>query len=144
MNLDLWLTGFIDGEGCFQIESYSGRLKPSFTIGLAVYDAKVLHEARNALGHGTVREWLTPPNERPPHVQWVVRSKAGCQALVDHLHKYPLRTIKHHDFEIWKQAVELHKCVSTGGDPVSRPSNAATWEQMGQLRVRLMSERHGA
>ena len=51
----LWLTGFLNGEGCFFISIYKNKnkiswaIKPEFQFGLHIKDKVLLEEIKNYL-----------------------------------------------------------------------------------------------
>ena len=98
-----WVTGFVDGEGCFTV-SISQRkdlklgwhVKPSFKISLHKRDEPVLEDVKISLHVGRIYE------RGPEAVQYVVRSLKELEAVINHFHKFPLKTKKRVDFELLK------------------------------------------
>ena len=102
-----WLSGFIDGEGSFNIaKNGRGARYCSFRLALHSDDAPILREIESRLPVGSV--WVGhPPSQRGPRAVWTVQSKDGCMALVETLERFPLRAKKRRDFEVWARAVRL-------------------------------------
>jgi hypothetical protein len=111
-----WLSGFIDGEGCFQIACRkrvrNGRthiaMEPEFRIELHMRDEAILHEIRRSLGFGKVK----PIHTRGHRILLIAGTKS-CNLLATVLDKHPLKTKKREDFRIWKKSIELFKNGAT-------------------------------
>lgn len=108
-----WLAGFVDGEGHFSLrwnqygKSKKPVFKPSFRINLRWDDAHTLVEIQRVLGGNT---YFAPPSRRPvnskPQCNYVLSDKKGLLLLIETFRRYPLRSKKRRDFEIWAPAVE--------------------------------------
>jgi hypothetical protein len=115
-----WLSGFVDGEGCFRLVSFGIRKKPSliaagaaeFIINLRLDDMAVLEKIHAYFGCGQVRVNL---NRRPsmrrntkPQGRFVVSTvRDHARVIVPHFEQFPLQAKKARDFAIWKEAVAL-------------------------------------
>jgi hypothetical protein len=107
-----WLSGFIDGEGCFQITCRrrvrNGRINiamsPEFRIELHKRDEETLHEIQQELGIGKVK-----PIRTRGHRTLLIAGTNNCYKLMNILSHVTFRTKKKQDFLIWKKAVELFK-----------------------------------
>jgi site-specific DNA-methyltransferase (adenine-specific) len=129
-----WLSGLIDGEGCFMIKQHTrGTHAPYFTLKMRADEEGVLKIIQRKFGHGTI----AADTGVHPMRRWTVQDKAGCQALVDLLDKYPLRAKKKHDYWAWREAV----IEWTGRPRGNRWGGASDNEKMHSLRERLMSTR---
>ena len=105
-----FVTGFLDGEGCFSISITSHNktqtgwgVKNSLTITLHKKDKALLEQIRNYFGVGKIRisgEQL---------LQFRVDSVKDLLVIIDHLEKYPLITKKREVFETWKQSFNIIK-----------------------------------
>ena len=101
MKLDAqWITGFVDGEGCFHVginahaEMTTGfQVLPEFTVVQHERDVQVLHALKAHFGCGVVR---TNHGDR---MAYRVR---GVKHLLEHIVpffvKHPLKTRKNVDF----------------------------------------------
>ena len=101
MKLDAqWITGFVDGEGCFHVginphpEMSAGvQVLPEFTVVQHERDVQVLHALKNYFGCGVVR---TNHGDR---MAFRVRSvKHLLQHIVPFFVEHPLKTRKNVDF----------------------------------------------
>jgi hypothetical protein len=103
-----WFAGFTDGEGCFYIgyTRYSDQkyFYPKFSISQRADDIKLLEFIRDSLAMGIVyvHDRIGQIN---PVAQYVVTNQSGWERLIALFEKYPLRSKKIHDFEIWKMSV---------------------------------------
>jgi hypothetical protein len=112
-DLGYWFSGFTDGEGCFSIRRRQ-RDKPwwscEFILGLRADDGPILKHLQQTTGCGTVHYHVTVHSAaRPganPQYQWHVGKYTDCLALARIFDRYPLRSKKARDFEIWKLALE--------------------------------------
>ena len=105
-----WVTGFVDGEGCFTVSIYQQKdlklgwhVKPSFKISLHKRDEPVLEDVKISLHVGRIYE------RGPEAVQYVVRSLKELEAVINHFHKFPLKTKKRADFELILMVNEIMK-----------------------------------
>ena len=107
-----WVTGFIDGEGCFHISIFPRKsskvgwqVKLVFTITLNGKDYVLLEEIRNFFGQvGTIN---FKEKTMESSVQWRVESVKDLIKIVDHFCKYPLITEKYSDWKLFKKAFNL-------------------------------------
>lgn len=108
--MDSWISGFIDGEGCFLVYVSSSRriVQCRFTLQVRADDAECLRSTQRYLGGiGRISTHHSPSARRSrPLTRWSITSKQDCAALVAHLERYPLLAKKRKDFEVWKRAVE--------------------------------------
>ena len=112
----IWLSGLIDGEGCFVLSK--GRTKAhliptaQFKLGMRQDDRPILEEISTRLSLGSVyqRSSNTGPNSPKngkPTAEWIVFAKSDIVKLVALLRRFPLRTRKARDFETWAEAVDI-------------------------------------
>jgi len=118
-----WLSGFVDGEGCFGIYCYKqgkkGKFDPGFlsfefSIQLREDDLAVLESIQKFFGVGSIvkgsREKLRKQgrkNARDQRKYTCRRIEDLWQVIVPHFERYPLRSKKANDFLLWKKALEL-------------------------------------
>jgi len=103
----LWLTGFIDGEGCFSISIYKNTnkvgwaVKMEFEIGLHVKDHALLEEIQNYYQAGKIFI------KSRQGVSFCIQSPKDLAKIFDHLDLYPLRTQKISDYILFKEVFNL-------------------------------------
>ena len=103
-----WLTGFVDGEGCFKLsvvertEMKTGwGVRLFFSIGLHEKEIALLEKIQLFLGVG----WITKHGVES--VQFQVQSIKEIAKIIEHISIYPLITQKHADYSLWKKAFYL-------------------------------------
>ena len=158
-----WLSGFVDGEGCFGIYCYSnkrtnefnpGALSFEFSIQLREDDRDILEEIQRYFNCGH----LAVGSRRKARAEGKVNArdqiKFSCKklseilgAIIPHFDEYPLRAKKRGDFEIWKRAVLLQvESARIRGDNNKRicdyPECVAIREQVFALAKELRSTRN--
>ena len=95
-----WITGFVDGEGCFHVginahpEMSAGfQVLPEFTIVQHERDVQLLHAIKSYFGCGVVRK------NHGDRMAFRVRSKEHLlERIVPFFTQHPLKTKKHLDF----------------------------------------------
>lgn len=102
---DAWLSGFIDAEGCFNVQRYKdSRYTLGFRVRLRfILDQKselpLLKSVQRFLGKGHL-------GARNPIIKQMYRltctHTGGNQKIIDYLEKHPLRTRKRITFFRWK------------------------------------------
>lgn len=103
----LWLTGFIDGEGCFKAGLYKNKnkigwaVKPEFEILLNIRDKALLEAIQNYFQVGNI--FLNSKGG----VSYRVQSLKDLAKIVAHLEQYPLKTKKLADFILFKEILNL-------------------------------------
>nr|ALA63884.1 putative LAGLIDADG homing endonuclease [Symbiochloris reticulata] len=114
MNLHIssWITGFVDGEGCFSV-SFSKRekvktgieVRPSFSVSQLAPSRKSLELINNAFGVGGIRY-----SKKDNCYKYEVRSSKDLRnVVIPHFHKYPLQTTKKNDFLKLEKVLDLVK-----------------------------------
>lgn len=105
-----FVTGFIDGEGCFSVAITSHNktqtgwgVKVSLTITLHEKDKALLEQIRNYFGVGKIR------TSGGQLLQFRVDYLKELLVILDHLDKYPLITTKREVFYTWKKAFNILK-----------------------------------
>ena len=110
MNLDAqWITGFVDGEGCFFVgvnphpEMTIGyQVLPEFTVVQHKRDIQLLHRLKEFFGCGVVR---TNHGDR---MAYRVRSRTHLlEKIIPFFTKHSLQTKKQQDFELFRTALLL-------------------------------------
>ena len=95
-----WVTGFVDGEGCFHVginahaDMAAGyQVLPEFTVVQHAREAQLLHALKAFFGCGVVR-----PNHGD-RLAYRVRSQQHLlERILPFFEKHPLRSKKHIDF----------------------------------------------
>jgi LAGLIDADG endonuclease len=108
MNLDAqWVTGFVDGEGCFFVginphaEMTTGfQVLPEFTVVQHERDVQLLHALKAFFGCGVVRK------NHGDRLAYRVRSKEHLlQRIVPFFVEHPLKSKKRVDFEKFRRVL---------------------------------------
>ncbi len=106
-----WVTGFVDGEGCFHIGvsqhaemSVGVQVLPEFTVVQHERDVQVLHGLKSFFGCGVVRR---------NHGDRMAYRVRGFDHLTQHIVpfflRHPLRTGKRQDFDKFRRVLDLMK-----------------------------------
>lgn len=110
MKLDAqWITGFVDGEGCFHVginphaDMAAGfQVLPEFTVVQHERDVQVLHALKAYFGCGVVRV---------NHGDRMAYRVRGIKHLLEHIVpffvKHPLKTRKNVDFQKFRDVLLL-------------------------------------
>ena len=110
MDINSYITGFVDGEGCF-LASFSLRKKmklgievrPSFAISQHKRNKDIILFLRDFFKCGGVRF-----SKRDQNYKFEVRSmKDLMKTIIPHFKKYPLQTSKQSEFERFVKICEL-------------------------------------
>lgn len=108
-DLPSYISGYVDGEGCFTV-SISPRptlrvgweVRPSLSVSQNGDRSEVLLDIQRYFGCGTLR-----PDRSDRTVKWEARSLLELRLLVvPHFRRYPLRSGKHRDFELFADICE--------------------------------------
>lgn len=109
-----WFSGLSDGEAHFGALVSLGEggwwnLATSFSIGLRIDDIDVLDYIRENLGIGKVlkhHRWKTKTPLQRHQADFSIRKAQQLQEVIIPLFdKYPLRTKKKNDYEIWRKII---------------------------------------
>lgn len=110
MEMGPYITGFVDGEGCFSI-SFSLRKKmklgvevrPSFAVSQHQRSKEIILYLQQYFNCGGVRF-----NKCDQNYKFEVRSTNDLiTKVIPHFRKYPLQTSKANDFEIFVKVCSL-------------------------------------
>ena len=119
-DLPSYISGYVDGEGCFTV-SISPRhtlrvgweVRPSISVSQNGDRSEVLLEIQRYFDCGTIR-----PDRSDKTLKWEVRSlPVLLERVVPHFRRFPLRSGKHRDFELFAEICERmargdHRCVA--------------------------------
>ena len=108
MNLDAqWITGFVDGEGCFHVginkhsDMTAGyQVLPEFTVVQHERDVQVLHALKAHFDCGVVRK-----NHGDRMAYRVRGQKHLLERIIPFFVEHPLKTKKHVDFEKFRKVL---------------------------------------
>ena len=138
MKLDAqWITGFVDGEGCFHVgvnanESMTAGFQvfPEFTVVQHKRDVQVLHALKSHFGCGVVRV------NHGDRLAYRVRSKEHLlERIVPFFMKHPLKTRKNTDFRKFRKVLLLmDKGVHLTGEGVESIRRIASQMNRGNSR----------
>ena len=138
MKLDAqWITGFVDGEGCFHIGVNANasmttgfQVLPEFTVVQHKRDVQVLHALKAHFGCGVVRV------NHEDRMAYRVRSKAHLlERIVPFFMKHPLKTRKNVDFRKFRKVLlMMDKGVHLTGEGVEQIRQIAGQMNRGSSR----------
>ncbi len=116
-NFGHWISGFSDGEACFQLLLVPGNRtndkdfkvgSASFSIKLRSDDISVLSAIKDRWRSGEIYVFdKRTPTSNPSANYLVNHCQHLATAIIPHFDSFPLRSKKSRDFEIWKKAVFL-------------------------------------
>lgn len=132
-----WLSGFVDGEGCFRLGLCCvtpGRPKTphaTLEIRLRLDDFDVLRLIRSYFGCGNLYVKRASKPQWHPNCNYHVKRIADLSGIiVPHFERYPLLAKKRLEFSIWKEGVALiQSVVSRGrrGSDCGRQGGRVNW-----------------
>jgi hypothetical protein len=110
MDLDSYISGFVDGEGCFCVSFQPGdrhrfgwEVRPSFSVSQNAERAELLYVIQDKWGCGFIR-----PDRSDKTLKFEVRNVGNLVAQVlPHFRKFPLMSSKQADFERFARICEL-------------------------------------
>lgn len=110
-----WISGFVDGEGCFSVSVYrNDTLKigwqpfPEFTISQNIRNEELLEEIRKFFGCGSVIVNKRTDNHKYDMCKYTVRDLSSLtQVVVPFFERYPLRTHKGRDFQMFRSILVM-------------------------------------
>ena len=132
-----WITGFVDGEGCFHVginansEMKVGfQVLPEFTVVQHERDVQVLHALKAYFGCGVVRV------NHAERMAYRVRSaKHLQQIIVPFFMKHPLKTKKNVDFRKFRQVLlKMERGIHLTSDGVEEIRHLASQMNRGCSR----------
>jgi hypothetical protein len=113
-----WLSGFVDGEGCFRLAcSRNPKLPGAFRSGFAEFqinlradDRPILELIQSFLGCGRFTVGKRMVNHRRPNpllMLCVSRTNELHNIVIPLFERHPLHAKESRDFAIWRRGVEL-------------------------------------
>ena len=102
MDWQSYLSGFVDGEGCFCVSynkskrhKFGWDIRPSFSVSQNADRAEALYRMKEHFGCGSIR-----PDRSDKTIKYEVRSLTELvQKIVPHFQSYPMVSTKQSDFE---------------------------------------------
>ena len=101
-----WVTGFIDGEGCFTVpitlrkdRKFGWQVCPHFQIILHVKDNALLKEVKKFFNVGKISK------SGPELILLRVQSLKELETVINHFQKFPLITKKRADYKLFKMVI---------------------------------------
>ena len=138
MNLHAeWITGFVDGEGCFYVginahaEMSAGyQVLPEFTVVQHERDVQVLYALKAYFGCGVVRV-----NHGDRMAYRVRKSKDLLEIIVPFFMKHPLKTKKNVDFRKFRSVLlRIEKGVHLTSEGIEEIRNIVSEMNRGSSR----------
>lgn len=110
-----WITGFVDGEGCFSISfirnntmRFGYQIFAEFVITQGEKSIKALEYIQEYFACGKLYTNRRHDNHQENLYRYCVRARTDLQnIIIPFFRKYPLLTAKKHDFEVFVQVVEM-------------------------------------
>jgi LAGLIDADG endonuclease len=110
MDVNSYISGFVDGEGCFCVSFQPGdrhrfgwEVRPSFSVSQNAERAELLYVIQSKWGCGFIR-----PDRSDKTLKFEVRNVENLVAQVlPHFRAYPLMSSKQTDFERFARICEL-------------------------------------
>ena len=104
----MWITGFVDAEGCFSIiieisEPLKWKVRACFEINLHEKDAKILYKIQSFFGVGAI--YNIP--DRKKSVYRVSNVNYLNSVITPHFTRYHLISKKGLDFFLWSKVVKI-------------------------------------
>ena len=107
---ELWIVGFVDGEGCFHVAlnelpkmTLGWQVLPEFRIVQHQRDISLLEKIQKYFRFGSVQR------NHGDRQEFRVRGMENLEKLIFFFKEHPLQSVKRHDFEIFCQILEMMK-----------------------------------
>jgi hypothetical protein len=126
MDIDAYISGFVDGEGCFCVSFQPSRrhrfgweVRPSFSVSQNAERSDLLREIQRRWGCGSIR-----PDRSDKTLKFEVRKLRDLiTKVIPHFRKYPLMSTKQRDVERFDRictmlCAEGHQSVESLADIV--------------------------
>jgi len=103
-----WITGFVDGEGCFYVGinrinkmSLGWQVLPEFRIVQHQRDEQVLQKIMSHFGFGSIRV------NHGDRKEFRVRGLENLNKIIGFFRKHPLQSKKKKDFELFSEIIGM-------------------------------------
>lgn len=109
-----WIVGLVDGEGCFTVQlnnfpamKLGFEARPTFIVNLDSKDRPILELIRDFFEFGVVNTYERGGNYKGigKACFYKVTNLKDCLEIMKFFKKYPLRSKKGKDFEMWCQCL---------------------------------------
>ena len=112
-----WVTGFVDGEGCFTVPiqrnetSATGwQVQPQFVVAQGASSVDALETLQDFFGCGRINLNARHDNHREPMYRYIVRRFSDLNGVVlPFFRQHKLLTAKRDDLEKFGEVIELMK-----------------------------------
>ena len=112
-----WITGFVDGEGCFSISIFKNvttksgvQIFPEFVVTQGAKSLAALEGLQSFFKCGKIYENRRSDNHRENLYRYCVRSFKDLEdKIIPFFEKHPLKTAKKHDFLVFCEVMVLIK-----------------------------------
>ncbi len=110
MDIDSYISGFVDGEGCFCVSFHPSQrhrlgweVRPSFSVSQNGDRAQLLHMIRERWGCGFIR-----PDRSDKTLKLEVRKVRDLvEKVIPHFRAFPLLSSKRRDAELFERICKL-------------------------------------
>lgn len=110
-----WICGFVDGEGCFSVSlirnsttSSGWQVFPEFVVTQGEKSRSSLELIKDHLGCGRIYVNHRHDNHKENLLRYCVRSQKDIrERIIPFFKKYPLRTAKQHDFQLFVTVLQI-------------------------------------
>jgi hypothetical protein len=110
MNLDSYISGFVDGEGCFCVSfqpskrhRFGWEVRPSFSVSQNADRAELLYTIQQKWGCGFIR-----PDRSDKTIKFEIRNVRDLvEKVLPHFKAFPMLSSKQADFERFARICEL-------------------------------------
>ena len=110
MDLNSYISGFVDGEGCFCVSfqpskrhRFGWEVRPSFSVSQNADRAELLHTIQEKWECGSIR-----PDRSDKTLKFEIRNVRDLvEKVLPHFKAYPLMSSKQADFERFARICEL-------------------------------------
>jgi hypothetical protein len=110
LEINAYLSGYADGEGCFCVSinkskrhKFRWEIRPSFSVSQNRERAEVLKLFKNRFQCGSIR-----PDRSDKTLKYEVRNIEDLNSnIIPHFEKYPLISSKQKDFELFAEICKM-------------------------------------
>ncbi len=115
LRLEGWVSGMIDGEGCFCVNvnrcaavRLGWQVRPEFVVTQGARSVGALETLQEFFGCGTIYRNTRRDNHREDVFRWCVRKGTDLrERVLPFMYQVPLRTAKAQDFELFVEVLGL-------------------------------------